>query len=239
MKKSKLILLIIISIILIISFIFLFIKLNKEKNNKSNDTVLQTGSSEIPVIDENKYIDTNPIKIGIYDVNQTQTKRVLISEYSNYWKYHTDINTFDVFFTNLEEIDNTRIPVCFDKYAQNYTEDISNYRIGFNISFTTEDREINKTLLTPKDTESFYNYLEIYLYDGYHRKPGEWYSHTTEEDFTTETLLTGIKLTAGIDVKKITSDIKVTAFSYNGAEDFDDNGNYRGISSYSIIVKQK
>ena len=97
---------------------------------------------------------------------------------------------------------------------------------------------IEKTILTPNDTTSFFDYLEIYLYDGYHRSANEWYSHTTEEEFNDKTIFTGIKLTSGKNVNQITSDIELTAFSYD-KDDFDENRNYKGTSKYSIIVKKK
>ena len=65
---------------------------------------------------------------------------------------------------------------------------------------------IKKTILRPKDTEEFYDYLEVYLYDDYHRTGG-WYSHTTDSEFNDNTLLTSIKLTAGKNVSEITSSV--------------------------------
>lgn len=232
MKK---IIIILISILIIIGGVYLINSKNNTDSSQNTNTNQTTENITVT------YIDDNPIKIGIYNTNSSNTKRVLVNEFSSSWKYHTDINTFNVFFTNESEIDNTRIPTCFDKYIANYEEDVSMYRIGYHVSFSTEDGVVNKTIISPTDTEDFYNYLEIYLYDGYHRKPGEWYSHTTEADFTKNTLLTGIKLTAGVEIEKITSDITLTAFSYsiNDNEDFDENGNYRGNSKYSVVVKKE
>ena len=115
-----------------------------------------------------------------------------------------------------------------------YDQDLK-YRIGYFLSFETTLGVINKTVLKPVDTKDFFNYLEIYLYDDYHQNGG-WYSHVTEEEFNENTLLTSIKLTAGLEVEKIISDITLTAFTYD-SDDFDEEGNYRGISKYTIIVK--
>ena len=123
----------------------------------------------------------------------------------------------------------------FKDYLDKYTN-IDNFKIGYKISFLTSNGEVNKTILSPKDTEEFFNYLEIYLYDDYHRQPGVWYSHTTEEEYNEETLLTSIKLTAGKNINDIISDITLTAFTYD-YDDFDEFGNYKGISKYTIIVK--
>ena len=123
----------------------------------------------------------------------------------------------------------------FDTFRDNY-ENAYNYRIGYIINFSTTESNINKTIISPKDTTEFYDYLEVYLYDDYHRNGG-WYSHTTEEEFNSETLLTSIKLTAGEKVNEITSDITLTVFTYD-EDDFDENNNYRGNSKYTITVKK-
>lgn len=183
-----------------------------------------------------KYEDKNPITVGLYKYYGRGKNRELITEYTNIWTYHQDISSFEVFYTNELEITGNYIQDTFPEYANNYTN-ADNYKIGYIISFMTNDKEINKTILSPKDTEEFFNYLEIYLYDDYHRQKGVWYSHTTEEEYNEETLLTSIKLTAGKNINEITSDIKVTVFTYD-YDDFDEFNNYRGNSKYTIVVKK-
>ena len=188
-----------------------------------------------PIQEKPKYIDNNPITVGLYKVNKSQNKRELITTYTNKWVYHKDIDCFEVYYTKEEEIPNTNQIKMIQKYLDKY-ENIDNYRIGYNIKFMINDKLINKTILRPKDTEDFYDYLEAYLYDDYHRN-GSWYSHTTEKDYNDNTLLTSIKLTAGKKIEEITSSITLTAFTYD-EDDFDEQGNYRGISNYTIIVKK-
>lgn len=226
----------------ILVFIFFIIKNKSTEVIKISDNVIET-ENKVPSsnIEEPPYIDDNPIILGIYGKNSSNTKRFLVSEITKPWSYHNDIIEYNVFFTQDSEIETTRLPVCFDKYLARYTSDVSNYRIGYTIQFETADNIINKTIKSPKDVEEFYDFLEVYLYDGYHRKPGEWYSHTTEEEFNNETLLLGIKLTAGKKISEVTSDILLTAFSYDNTnfDDFDIDGNYRGDSKYSIIIKKQ
>lgn len=197
----------------------------KQENVTNNDIEPETG----------KYIDNNPIKLGLYKYYGRGKDRELIKEYNAKWQYHQDISSFEVYYTNEELITGNNQKETFDLYGMNY-ENIEEYKIGYQISFLTNEKEINKTILSPKDTEEFYDYLEIYLYDDYHRTPGVWYSHTTEEEFDEGTLLTSIKLTAGKKVNEITSDITLTTFTYDN-DDFDEDGNYRGISKHTIIVK--
>ena len=222
--------------ILIIIFALAFTHSFKEKNTVENhQPTIQ--DEEVPELKETpKYTDKNPIILGLYKNYRNGTNRKLIAEYTAPWKYHSDISSFEVYYTQEEEISSGNQIKTFDAYKNNYNN-IDNYRIGYIIEFTTNNLNINKTILSPKDTEEFYDYLEIYLYDDYHRTGG-WYSHTTEEEYNDNTLLTSIKLTAGKKVNEITSDIKVTAFTYI-KDNLDNNNNYLGNSKYQIIVKKQ
>lgn len=223
--------------IAILLFAFLIYKNNKNETidtNTNNNYVKPKENKEDKAIEEPEYIDDNPIKLGLYKNYRNGSKRKLITEYSAPWKYHTDISSFEVYYTQEDEISSGNQIKTFDLYKDNY-ENVVNYKIGYILNFKINDKEINKTIVRPKDTEEFYDYLEIYLYDDYHRTGG-WYSHTTDEEFNEKTLLTSIKLTAGKNIKEITSDILVTAFTYD-KDDFDEQGNYIGISKYQIVVK--
>ena len=202
------------------------------KNNIENSTDIM---NEAETNNSNTYFDTNPITLGIYLYDKTTNKRYLADETTDKWTYHNDIHEFNVIFTQKKEIEGSPTRECFPKYMNNYNN-ISDYRTGFHIKFKTEDEVFDKTIISPKDVDDFFEYLEVYLYDGYHRAKGEWYSHTTEEEFNKNTIFTTIKLTAGKSVSKITSSIELTAFSYIGDDDFDSNGNYRGNSKYSIVL---
>ena len=230
-------------IILIICFIpigiFTYINFdnNNTTNNNDKDATIKKDNIKSDLTEElEKYKDENPIKLGLYKYYGRGKNRELIKEYSNNWTYHNDISSFEVFYTNEESINGNYLQDTFKEYLNTYTN-IDNYKIGYIISFITINGEINKTILSPKDTEEFFNYLEVYLYDDYHREKGVWYSHTTQEEYNDETLLTSIKLTAGKNISEIISDISLTAFTYD-YDDFDDYGNYKGISKYTIIVKK-
>ena len=230
-------------IILIICFIpigiFTYINFdnNNTTNNNDKDATIKKDNIKSDLTEElEKYKDENPIKVGLYKYYGRGKNRELIKEYSNNWTYHTAISSIEVFYTNEESINGNYLQDTFKEYLNTYTN-IDNYKIGYIISFITINGEINKTILSPKDTEEFFNYLEVYLYDDYHREKGVWYSHTTQEEYNDETLLTSIKLTAGKNISEIISDISLTAFTYD-YDDFDDYGNYKGISKYTIIVKK-
>jgi len=223
--------------LIIISLVTLGIIIYKENfTQKNNPPTIKQDNIKTDLDEEtNKYIDNNPIKIGLYKYYGRYKNRELITEYIDNWNYHQDISSFEVFYTNETSITGNYFQDTFKSYYDKY-ENIDNYKIGYLISFITTNGEINKMILSPKDTEEFYNYLEVYLYDDYHREKGVWYSHTTEEEYNDNTLLTSIKLTAGKNIKEIISDISLTVFTYD-YDDFDESNNYRGISKYSIIVK--
>lgn len=207
---------------------------NKKEKEEIKNVVEIKENIDKEEIKEPEYIDNNPIIVGLYKNYRDGSNRKLIKEYSSKWEYHKDISSFEVYYTNEEEITNKNQIKTFDLYKDNY-EDIDNYRIGYIIEFETIDNKYNKTIIRPKDSEEFYDYLEIYLYDDYHRTGG-WYRHTEDNEWNENTLLTSIKLTAGKKVNEISSDILVTAFTYDN-DDFDLDNNYIGISKYQIIIK--
>jgi len=222
----------------IITILILLYIVNPLKNNNIVENPQSNIKNEdiLEIEEKNKYTDTNPIIVGLYKNYHNGNNRKLIKEYNAKWSYHNDISSFEVFYTNEEEISGSNQIKTFDLYKNNY-QNIDNYRIGYIISFSTTTKEINKIILSPQDTEEYFDYLENYLYDDYHRN-GEWYSHTTEEEYNDDTLLTSIKLTAGKLVNEITSSITLTAFTYdiNDNNVFDENNNYLGNSKYTIIV---
>ena len=222
--------LLIISIVLILIILTSYVALKNRSpitNNKINEEVSKPK-------EENQYLDDNPIVIGLYQKNKTE--RNLIKEYTHEFTYHQDIVELEVYYTNELTIKNTNQKELFDYYRSNY-EKSNDYKIGYFISFKTNSEEFNQTILSPKDTLIFYDYLELYLYDDYHREKGEWYSHTTEDDYTSDTILTSIKLTAGKKVDEVIEDITISAFTYNDEEDFLNNL-YRGNSIYTVTIKK-
>lgn len=225
---------IIIVLIILIGIVGVIIWKNSKKQENTVQPVNET-VDETPK--EPEYVDTNPVKIGLY--NTASSKRVLLKTFEGKWTKKKDIETFTALFTNEPSVSNGYIQNVFYEYYNKY-ENPSNYHIGYHIKFIIDTGEtLEKTILTPKDTEVLYDYLETYMYNGPQKKIGQWYSHVTEEEYTDATILASIKLTAGSLMDKITSDIELTAFTYDGMDDFDENGNYRGNSSYTISVKNK
>lgn len=226
---KKILVIVLILLIIIVGVIFW-------KNSKKVENTNQLENEVVEQPKEPEYTDDNPITIGLY--NTSNSKRVLVKTFESKWPSKKDIETFTALFTNEEIVSNGYIQNVFYEYYNKY-ENASKYHIGYHIKFTIDDGStLEQTIFTPKDTEVLYDYLETYMYNGPQKKIGQWYSHVTEEEYIDTTILASIKLTAGSLIDKITSDIELTAFTYDGEEDFDENGNYRGCSKYTILVKK-
>lgn len=180
------------------------------------------------------YVDENPIQLALYS-NQNGI-RTLVTSYDSSMTQYQDIASFEVYYTKEPTLINGSQKNVWSNYYQNYT-DIDQYKIGYHITFETEGQKIDQTILGPHDVESFFDYIQVYLYDDIHQE-SSWYDHITQEEVTEETKFTSIKLTASTQIATITSPITLTVFTYHEG-DFDENGAYRGKSSYQITINRK
>ncbi len=179
------------------------------------------------------YVDDNPIQLGLY-LNQNNS-RSLINTYDSDLTMYTDIVSLETYYTQEELLASSNQKNLWNQYYQNYSN-IDSYKIGYQIQFTTNSLEVNKTILKPSDVESFFDYIQVYLYDDIHQDDG-WYDHITEEEVTEETRFTSIKLTASTKIAEIISPIVVTVFTYDD-NDFAEDGSYRGNSRYQITINK-
>ena len=184
------------------------------------------------VIKKDVYIDDNPIKVGLY------YNKKLVTNHINKYRDVVDIAIFDVYFTNDQEVSSSNTKYNFNKFYQNY-ENIDDYKIGFYVSFNTLDGKHEKMVLDPTAEAALAPYIYIYLYDDVHQKDGSWYSHATMDEYGENTVFSSIKLYMHQDSEKVISPIKLMVFTYNGPEDFDENGNYRGSSYYEVTISDK
>ena len=116
-------------IILFILVLFLSGCSIKDKDNVQ--TLEQEDKVEIK--EEEKYIDDNPIKLGIFlSDNNYSNKEVIKDTYYANLQSGVDIASFEVFFTDEEIINGSNFKNTWNKYYSNYTN-IENYRIGYNV----------------------------------------------------------------------------------------------------------
>ena len=178
--------------------------------------------------DNNKYVDNNPIKLSLYvDKNK-------VSEYNSPMTIYKDIVSLECYYTEDNRIIDGKFKDVFNKYYSNY-QNIDEYRIGYYIKFNTTDGEVSKYIYRPSDVESFFNYIQVYLYDDVHQE-SSYYSHVTNEEYNDNTLLTSIKLTASMYIDRINSDVEVSVFTYK-KDDINDKGEYIGNSKYKVLIK--
>ena len=196
-------------------------KKEETKNNIDNDDIKEE------IVE--KYVDNNPIKIGIYDKNK------LVTNYETDFIDGTDLALFDIYYTNLEYVDNKSTKINWKKYYSEY-ENIENYKTGFYIKFEADGKVFEETILDCTKTHSMYPYLFVYLYDDVNQPDYTYYSHV--EEMNGNTIFSSIKLYLSSDSINITSPITFTVFTYDDMDDFDEFNHYRGNSSYTISISR-
>ena len=200
----------------------------KDSNNSTSKKVEEKQISDYA----DPYVDDNPILLGLYQ-NESGTRNLITSYESNFDQYR-DIVSLEVYYTKDQTFIGNQKDL-FSHYYQNY-QDIDSYKIGYHISFEIGNDKISQTILRPSDVNSFFDYVQIYLYDDIHQESG-WYDHVSEEEVMDTTLFTSIKLTASTKIADVTSPITLTAFTYD-SEDIDEFGNYKGKSSYQVTIQR-
>lgn len=216
-----------------IILIFIIILLTGCTNKLDNKNKVDVKIIEPDIIEPTvpPYVDDNPITVGLYQ------NGYLVSNIDTPFYDKTDITSVDVYFTNEEYTGSTWTKYNFNKYYANY-ENIEKYKIGFFVSFTADGEKHECTLLDPSIMFVFNPYIFIYMYDDVHQADGAFYSHLEMSDVKDDTIYSSIKLT-GIETANIESPITLTVFTYDGDEDFDSDGNYRGNSKYTITINRK
>lgn len=177
---------------------------------------------------EKKYVDDNPITIGIYENDINLIKEYKLNKVSN------NEVIFSFYYTNQENLGNRRQKENWHKFYNEY-ENINDYKIGFHFSFYVGDTKIEKTVLKP-DTYAFNPYFYIYIYDDINQPDNTFYSHLEETDINKNTIFSAIKIFL-VEPELITSNITFTVFTYNDLDDFDEYNNYRGNSKYSVDIE--
>lgn len=201
---------------------------NKDSSNKIDDT---------PIIEEEKkeeYVDNNPIKLGFYELNSNSSTLKLLTSYESKWQQYKDMAWFGVYPTNESTITNGRTKEIWKKYWADYEN--QNYKFGVELSYSLDDgQDIRKTLLKYSDND---DYVKLYFYDGYNATTS-WYTHLEDDDFTDRTVFTSIKVFGDYYIDKLVSPVILKVFTYDGLDDFDENGYYRGNSYATITINKK
>lgn len=216
---------------IVIYILVIFILTGCNQINMDNNDI-DFIDKDIIINDENIYIDTNPIKVGLY-IGSSK-----ITSYTTTLSNHKEIGVFNIYYTDKDRLDSSNIKYNFNKYYNEYNN-IDDYKIGFYVTFEADDKKIEEIISDPSSKHSMTPYLYIYLYDDIHQKDGAWYSHLEMNDINDDTVYSSIKLYLAQEGSKITSPISLTVFTYNNLDDFDSNGYYIGNSKYTIEIDTK
>lgn len=180
--------------------------------------------------------DIHPDTIGIYIPTADGTaSRKRLTEFTCARTPKKDIDCFEILASQDDVVKGNSFrsiwTAAWDSHMPN-----NGAKIGFHIAFVCSNGEtVSAQILKPSDSEGFYDYLEIYMYDDIHQTPGAWYTHLEDKDMKEQTIISSIKLTAGSRIAEV-GDIALTAFIYTGPECFDAEGNYIGLVSETILV---
>ncbi len=239
MKKKTIPFLIILTIV--ISIIYTTILINRNKNmDKNNNENIEIENTEIEIeetIEEPKYKDENQVPISLYI--EQGNELVKIREYSCDWSPENVLNLFYA-------IPSTEESISAYNFDSMWKEKIAAYpngdkcRIGYQVSFKYEDGETyTYNLKCPDDTYFTFPKVMTYLYDDVNLVPGKPYYHITQDVMYDYTIASSIKLVGDVDSDKIEGPITLTAFCFDSEDDFDEEGNYRGNSKYTITITQE
>ena len=239
MKKKTIPFLIILTII--ISVIYTTILINKNKNvDKNNNENVEIENTEIEIeetIEEPKYKDENQVPISLYIEQGDQL--VKISEYSCDWSPENVLNLFYAIPSTEESISSYNFDSMWKEKIAAYPNG-DKCRIGYQVSFKYEDgNTYTYNLKCPDDTYFTFPKVMTYLYDDVNLVPGKPYYHITQDVMYDYTIASSIKLVGDVDSDKIEGPITLTAFCFDSEDDFDEEGNYRGNSKYTITITRE
>ena len=217
--------------IFILCFIFILFLTGCDKKEKKLEVPEET-LEPTPTEVVETYKDLNTTPIGIYQLNgnsltklTTITKKLVVEE---------DIGVFQIYPSNEDVVSLNQ------SFADSYYEKWMSYQpvhLGFNLKFhLSSGEDVSYNIFYPSDCMNRWEYFMNYLYDDYANRGKGFYSHIESEEYTENTLYTAIKIQSSYQVSEVDSPITLTAFTYDGWDDFDDNMEYRGNSSYSMTI---
>ena len=239
MKKKTIPFLIILTIVIYIIYTTILINKNKnvDKNNNENVEIENTEIEIEETIEEPKYKDENQVPISLYIEQGDQL--VKISEYSCDWSPENVLNLFYAIPSTEESISSYNFDSMWKEKIAAYPNG-DKCRIGYQVSFKYEDgNTYTYNLKCPDDTYFTFPKVMTYLYDDVNLVPGKPYYHITQDVMYDYTIASSIKLVGDVDSDKIEGPITLTAFCFDSEDDFDEEGNYRGNSKYTITITRE
>ena len=202
---------------------------------KEEVKIEETTKPDVQKEEVETYKDLNQTPIGIYSLNGNQltrlttiTKKPVIEE---------DLGVFQIYPSNENTITlNKNFGESYYEQWQGYKKD-TNLKVGFNLKFhLSTGEDVSYNIYSPADCMNRWEHLMNYLYDDYQNRGKSFYSHIENNEYNSNTLFTAIKIQSSYQVGEIDSKILLTVFTYDTEDDFDENHEYRGNSSYTMTI---
>lgn len=215
------------------------------KDKKSTEIVDTPTPSPVPTATPTPTPTPSPVPtIGVKSMSlykmmeQEQLYRRYEENYSTRWSSGNEIARLYCIANDTDEID------CSDRSFReiwegnwNRFEGADQCKICYRIQFKTEDGQtVDQYIMGPEDTESFWDYIRLYLYDDADANNGAFYSYLTADKMQESTRITSLQVKAGPMIDQVYSPVVITAYVY--AEwDFDAKGNYIGSTSFRLQLE--
>ncbi len=208
----------------------------KEKEIKNEINEKEEQSETIPIDEDEppviEYEDLNNTPIAIYRNNKKVTEfqgRIVVGK---------DVAMFKVFPSTD---DNLSYSGSFGEYFKKKWDEYNTsgkLKIGYNLTYDVKDgRHFSQTIKHIKDNYKYAGYILIFLYDDYDLTINKKiYKHVDIDEEKDSTLFSSIKLYGEAASSEIITKVKLTVFTYDTDDDFDENGEYRGNSKYTITI---
>ena len=196
---------------------------------------VKTIKPEVQKEEVETYKDQNQTPIGIYSLNGNQLKK--LTTITKKPVIEEDLGVFQIYPSNENTVTlNKNFGESYYKHWQEYKKD-TNLKVGFNLKFhLSTGEDVSYNILSPADCMNRWEHLMNYLYDDYANRGKGFYSHIENNEYTTDTLFTAIKIQSSYQVSEIDSKILLTVFTYDTEDDFDENHEYRGNSFYTMTI---
>ena len=204
----------------------------QEREPKEIKVVTITPSPEATPEPVPSYQDLNNTPIAIYRNNQK------VVEFKDSFRVGKDMAIFKIYPSTDDYLSlNGSFAQAFHNKWNEYNTS-GKLKIGFNLSYDVADgRHFSQNILHVNDTYDYQGYILEFLYDDYDLAiNNKIYSHVEPEQEKDNTLFSSIKLYPQSAYPDITSKILLTVFTYDTEDDFDENGEYRGNSKYTITI---
>lgn len=214
------------------------VRIYEKENEENNLKVSQENEKEAErkkFLEENVYDNNIPLGIYLYK----NGKYVLTNELYCDWGMEKVFSMFYVLPSNKETLGGNFKTLFTDEWKK-YQNDQSKkkYKIGYNVKYTLatgEKKSVN--VLDPDIATTLFSDLQFYLYDDVTDMGNRIYYHLRQYEMTENTLITSVKMVGDRLTPYVNGPIELTAFTYDGDDDFDSQTKeYLGNSKYTIKI---